>query len=152
MIAFDQVVSPLSVDVSNAVEVRIIPVIDLAYHRPVGVGFVCADRHRQVEPHTLNRLVEKGISSLGIPPGSQTKVDHLTVRIYRPPEVTPLAANSDVGFVHVPIDAGAAQMPLGALRQFRAELLDSAIDRRSINRHAALGEQINDILVRQRIS
>ena len=38
VIAFDQVVSPLSVDVPNAVEVRIIPVIDLPDHKPVGGG------------------------------------------------------------------------------------------------------------------
>lgn len=152
VIAFDQVVSPLLVDVANAVEVRIIPVIDVADHTPIGVGFVCDDRHRPVEPHTLDRLVEKGFGSLGIPPGRQTKVDQLTVRIYRSSEVAPLAADADVGFVHVPIDAGAVDMPLGALRQFRAEFLDPAIDRRSINRHAALGKQINDILVRQRIA
>ena len=97
MIAFDQVVSPLSVDVPNAVEVGIISVIDLADHTPADVGFVSADRHRPVEPHTLNRFVEKGFWQPWHPAG--------------------------------PSD-----------------------DRRPIDLHAALAQQINDILVGQRIA
>ena len=53
MIAFDQVVSPLSVDVPIAVEVGIISMIDLSDHTPVSVACVCADRHRSVEPHMI---------------------------------------------------------------------------------------------------
>ncbi len=67
------------------------------------------------------------------------------------PEGAPLPADADVGFVHMPIDAGPAQMLLGALGQFWTELLYPAIHRGAVNRNFALPEQIDIILIRQRI-
>ena len=46
MIAFDQIVSPRSVDVLDAVKMRIVSVIDLSDDAPIGTRFVRADRDR----------------------------------------------------------------------------------------------------------
>nr|WP_245873127.1 hypothetical protein [Albidovulum inexpectatum] len=54
----------MPVDVPNAVAVRIIPVVDVAEYRPTGVVLVCDDRHRPVELHRLDCLVEKGLTAL----------------------------------------------------------------------------------------
>jgi len=129
MVALDPVVTPLSVDVPDAVKVRVISMIDLADNAPVGRGFVCDNGDRPMKFHALDRLVEKGLCCFCIPLGGQTKIDHLTVSINGAPEVAPFATNPDVGFANVPIDARATQMLLSALRQFRRELLDPAKDR-----------------------
>lgn len=121
MITFDQVVSPLSIDVSDAVKLRIIPVVDFADDASICLCFVGNNCHRTVQPHTLNRLVQKGLGSLCIPSRGQTEINHLAVRIDSAPQVAPLAANADVCLVYVPIDAGPAQMFLSSLGQFRSE-------------------------------
>ncbi len=54
--------------------------------------------------------------------------------------VAPLSADADVGFVHMPIDAGPAQMFLCALGQVRTELLHPAKYRRAINRDVAFSQ------------
>lgn len=56
MIAFDPVVAPLSVDVPDAVKMRIIVVVDLADDASIGLRFVSADRDRPVQTDTLDRL------------------------------------------------------------------------------------------------
>ena len=62
----------------------------------------------------------------------------MAFRINGPPEIAPLASNADVGFIDMPIDAGTAEMLLGTLGQFRAELLDPAIRCRAVNRDVTL--------------
>ncbi|MFP7675530.1 hypothetical protein ACG74X_19465 [Marivita sp. S0852] len=52
----------------------------------------------------------------------------------------------------MPVDACAAQMLLGALGQFWAEFLNSAVHRRAVNSNPALGQKIDDILIGQRVS
>lgn len=152
MIALDQVVSPLPVDVPDAVEVRIIVMIDLTDDPPIGMRLVSADRYRAVEPYTLNSLVEEGFSRFRIAPGSQPEVDHLAVSIDCTPQVAPPTPYANIGFVNVPIDARPPQMFLGSLGQFRPELLDPAEDCRSINIDATFCKKIDDILVGQRIA
>lgn len=47
--------------------------------------------------------VEKGLCGFGIPPRSQTEVDHLLVCIDGAPEITPLGVDADVSLIDVPI-------------------------------------------------
>jgi len=51
-----------------------------------------------VQPHPFNRLVQKGLCSLRIASGSEPEIDQLAVGINCPPQVTPLIANTDIGF------------------------------------------------------
>ncbi|MEP3588849.1 MAG: hypothetical protein ABJN18_04735, partial [Marinobacter sp.] len=53
VVALDQIVSPLPIDVPNAVEMRVIPVVDLADDAPVRAGFVGANCYWPMEPHAL---------------------------------------------------------------------------------------------------
>ena len=152
MIAFDPIVAPFSVDVPDAVKMRVIAVVDLADDAGVGLRLVGTDRNRPMQTDTLNHLVEKGFGRLRISARGEAKIDHLAVGIDGTPEVAPLSADTDIGFIDMPVDACAAQMLLGALGQFWAELLDPAIHRRAINNDVALCQKIDDILVRQRIS
>ncbi len=57
MVAFDKVVAPLSVDMPDAFDMRVIPMIDVPDDASIGMGFSRANRDRAVQPHTLNRLV-----------------------------------------------------------------------------------------------
>lgn len=152
MIALNQVVPPFSVDMPNAVKMRIISMVDLADDAPIGVGRVGYNRYRSVQPHALDRPAQEGFGSLCIPPRSQSEVHHLTICIDCPPQIPPLTANTDVGLVGVPIDAGSAQMFLRSLGQFRAEFLHPAVHGRPINRDVALRQKINDVLIGQRIA
>ncbi len=49
MIALDQIVAPLFVDVPDTVKMRVITVVDIADDAPIGVCFVGADGHRLME-------------------------------------------------------------------------------------------------------
>ncbi len=64
MVALDQVVSPLSINMPDAVEVRIVSVIDLTNDAPIAM-----------------RLVQEGFGRLRIPSCGQAKIHHLTVCI-----------------------------------------------------------------------
>jgi hypothetical protein len=55
--------------------------------------------------------------------------------------------DANVGLVHVPIEAGPAQMFLGAFGQFGAELLDPAVDGRAINGDPALFQKVDHIRI-----
>lgn len=129
MIAFYQVVSPFPVDVLDAVEMWIISVIDLTNDAPVCLGLVRADRGGAMQAHTLYRLVQKGLSRLCIPSCGQAKIDHLTVCIDGTPQVSPLPADTDVGLIDMPIDAGAPQVLFCSFGQLRTELLNPALHR-----------------------
>ncbi len=144
MITFDPVVAPLSVDVTYAVEMWVIAMVDFADDTHIGLRLVGTDRNGAVQSDTLNRL--------RIPPRGEAEVDHLPVRINGAPEVVPFSADPDVGLVHMPIDTCPAQVLLCALGQFRAELLNPAIYNRAINCDIALCQKIDDILIRQRVS
>lgn len=72
MIAFSEVVSPLSVDVSDAVEMGIVAVVDLANDAPISVCLVRADCDWSVQANTLDRLAQEGSGSLCIPPCGKT--------------------------------------------------------------------------------
>ena len=58
MIALDQIVSPLSVDVPDAVEMRVVTMIDLTDDTAIRLRFVSYDCHRSVQAHTLDRFVQ----------------------------------------------------------------------------------------------
>ena len=90
--------------------------IDLADNAPVSRGFVCDNGDRAMKSHALDRLVEKSLCCFCIPPGGEAEIDHLTVCINGAPEIAPFATDPNVGFVNVPIDACATQMPLSPLR------------------------------------
>lgn len=81
MIALDPIATPFSVDMSDAIEMRVLAVIYLAYQPPIALRLVCDDGDRPMQPHTLDRFVQKGLCCLCIPPGSQAKVDHPAVGI-----------------------------------------------------------------------
>lgn len=83
MIALDEVVAPLLVDMPDAVEMWVIPPIDLADDTSIGRGFIGHDSDRAMEPYTLNRFVKEGLGCLGISPSGQGEVNHLTVCIAR---------------------------------------------------------------------
>ncbi len=116
------------------------------------VGLVEADRDRPMPPNRFDRLAQKGPGGFRVPPCGQAKTNHLAIRIDRPPQVAPLAADTDIGFIHMPIDACAAQVFPGSLRQFRAKRLNPAIRCRSVDHHAARVQQIDNILGGERIT
>lgn len=149
MITLYEIVSPLSVDVPDAVEMGVVAMIDFADHPPVGGSLVCHNNDRTMEPHAFNRLVEKSLGCPRVASCGKAEVDHLAIRIDSSPQIAPFAADSDIGFVDVPIDTGSAQMPLRALGQFRPKLDDPAVDRRPINSDLTLCEQIDDVLIGQ---
>jgi len=138
VIAFDEVVAPLFVDMPDAVKMWVIAAIDLADDTSIGRSFICDDGDRAMEPYTLNSFVEKGLGRLGISPRSQAEVYHLTVCIDSPPQIASFAADTDVGLIDMPVDAGPAQMFLGSLGQFGAELLDPSIHGRLVDYYAEL--------------
>lgn len=116
----------------------VIATIDLPDDTSIGRSFICDDGDRAMEPYTLNHFVKKGPSRLGISPRSQAEVDHLTVCIDSPPQIAPFAADAGVGLIDMPVDTSPAQTFLGSLGQFRAKLLDSSINGRSVDYYAAL--------------
>lgn len=85
MIALGQVVLPLTVDMSDAVEVRIVAMIDFANDTPIGLGFIRHNCHRAMQPHTLNRFVQKGLGGFRVSSSGQAEIDHLTVCIDHTP-------------------------------------------------------------------
>ena len=81
VIALDQVVSPLTIDTPNAVEVWIVSLIDLTDDAPLAMCLVGHGCHRPVQPHTFDRFVEKCLRGLCIPPCGQAEIYHLSVYI-----------------------------------------------------------------------
>ena len=124
MIALDQIVAPLPVDMSDAIEMRIITLIDFANDTPIGWRLIGHNGHRLVQPNAFDRLFEKGSGGFCIPPGREPEIDQLAVCINSTPKVAPFSADADVGLIHVPIYAGAAEMLFGTLGQFGTEFLD----------------------------
>nr|WP_240910483.1 hypothetical protein [Pontibrevibacter nitratireducens] len=98
----------------------------------------------------LNRFVEKGSGRFRIPFGCQAEVDHLTVFINVPPQVTLLAANANVGFAYVPLDTCPAQMALCSFGDLMAKFGLPTIHGGPINTDPALCEQILHIMVGQK--
>lgn len=79
MIALDSVIAPLSIDMRDTVEMRIVPSVFFANHLAVRRGLVGADGHRSVQPDALDGTAQKGLGGRGIAPGRQPKVDQLAV-------------------------------------------------------------------------
>lgn len=152
MIALDPIVAPFLVDVPDVVEIWVVAIIDLVDDKPIGLRLVSHDSHGSMQSHALNCRVEKGLGSFRIPPCGEAEIDHLTVCMDRPPQVTPLASNADVSLISMPVDAGPAQMLLGSFGQFWAELLNPAIHGRPINTDHPLGQQIHNVLIGQRVT
>lgn len=99
-------------------------VIDLSNDASIAVRLVRHDRSWAVQVHTLDSLAEKGSCCPCITPSGEAEVDHLAVDVDGAPEIAPLATDADVGFVDMPVQTRTAQVFLGALGQFRTELLD----------------------------
>lgn len=133
MIALDQIVLPLPVDMPDAVEMWVISAVDLANDTPICMCFIDDACHRSLHSNALNRLVEKGSGSFCIPSSCQAEINHLAIRINSPPQLPTLTPDADVAFVHVPVDAGAAQMLLSALGQFGTEFLHPSKHGRPVN-------------------
>lgn len=108
VVALDQVVSPLSVDVPYTVEMRMTSVLCFSDNAPMRMRFAGAGCDRPVQTQALDRLAQESPCDLCVTPRFQSEIDHLTVCIDRAPEVAPLAADPNVGLVHVPIFAGSA--------------------------------------------
>ncbi len=68
MIGLDQIVSTLPIDGPNAVEVHIATTIDFANDTPKGRSLVGHVGHRLVPMGAFNRVVQKGLFGLCIPP------------------------------------------------------------------------------------
>ena len=60
MIDLDQVFPPLAINVFDAVEMRVISLVNLADDAAIGRCFVRDDCHGAIEPDSLDRFVEKG--------------------------------------------------------------------------------------------
>ncbi len=65
----------------DAVEMRVIAVIDPADDAGVGLGLVGADHDLPMPPNRFDRLAQKGPASFRVPPRGQAKIDHLAIRI-----------------------------------------------------------------------
>lgn len=85
MITLDQVVPPLSVNMSDAVEVRVVAMNDLANDTPIGLGFIGHNCHGAMQRYTVNRFVQKGFGGFRVSSGGQAKIDQLTICIDRMP-------------------------------------------------------------------
>lgn len=81
MIAFNEIVSPLFVDMSDAVKMWILSVVDLTDDAPVGVGLVSTDRDRSVQANAFDRSIQKGLRCFCISPCCEPEVDHLSLCI-----------------------------------------------------------------------
>ena len=103
-----------------------------------------------MEPHALDRLVEKGFRRFRISPRGEAEVDHLTVRVNRAPEVAPLAACTNVGLVNMPVQAAPGFVFERSLCDFRTELSNPSVGRRCIHFNATLCQQIPHIPARKR--
>ena len=147
MIAFDQVVSPLTINVFDAFEMRVISSVNLTNDTVISRSLVCDDCGRAVEPDALDRLVEKSLCRLCDPPSGEMKIYQLAIRIDSAPQVSPFTADTDVSFIHVSIEAGAAQVFLCPFDEFRSKLDHPAIHSRPINTDPTLGEQIDHVLI-----
>jgi len=79
MVAFDQVVAPLSVDMPNAVKIWVIAMANPADDAPIGLGFIRANRDWPMQTHTFDGFAKKGFGRLRISPRGQAEVDHLAV-------------------------------------------------------------------------
>lgn len=126
--------------------------IDFANDASIGMRFVGHNCHRPVQPHTLNRLVQKGFCGFRVPSCGEAEIDHLIVCVDSPPQVAPLAAHPDIGLINMPNDAGPAQILPRSFGQFRSEFLNPSIYRRPINGDLAFCEQIHHVLVGQRVA
>lgn len=82
MITLNQVIPPLSIDVSDAVEMRIIPTIDLADDTPIGESFVRHDGRGPVQSDALNRSIQKDLGCFCIPPCRQAENGGVSTGIY----------------------------------------------------------------------
>ena len=80
-----------------------------------------------------HRVACDGCGRVCIPSGSKAKVDDLPIGINRTPEVAPLPADPDVCLVHMPIDAGPAQMLLGAFCQLWSKLDHAEMHRKPVD-------------------
>ena len=96
MVALDQVVAPLSIDMRDAVEMRVIPMIYLANDAPVCLRLVRADCDWPMQSHAFNRLIQKGLGGLCISSRGQTEVYHLAIRIDGAPQIPPLTARQSL--------------------------------------------------------
>ena len=67
VVALDQIVVPLSVDMPDAVEMWVVAVINLTNDAPIGLGFIGHNYDRAMRPHTLNSFVQKSFGSLCVP-------------------------------------------------------------------------------------
>jgi len=152
MIATDQIVFSLSVDVADTVEMRIIPMIDFAKDTPIGWSLVSYDAHEPLQCDAFNRCVKKRFGGFCISPSCELEFYHLAVCVDCSPQVPPLANDADIGCVHVPIDADTAQVFLSALGQLGTEPLNLSKHGQSIHFDTAFSQQIHYILAGQRKS
>jgi hypothetical protein len=150
-VTFDPIAPKLSVDMTDAVEMRIVLLIDLTNDGPIGVGFVGVDRDRPIQTSPFDCLAKNGSRSLrdvtsgGSRPSDRFHRSRTTGHAICPPD-------ANVSFIGVPEYERPPQVLLGSLGQLGTKLLNPAIHGRSVDDYAALFQDIDDILARQRIS
>ncbi len=79
----------------DAIEMRIVAVIDLTNNLGIGGRFVGANCDRTVQADAFDGVLEKSLCGFGIAPGGQAEIDYLSVRINSPPQIAPFASNTD---------------------------------------------------------
>lgn len=101
MIAFDQGVPPLSVDVPDAVEMWVMSMIDIAIYTSICLRLVGHNCHRTMQSNAFHRFVAEAFRSFGVPPRGEANIHHLVIGVDGSREMPPLANNVKVGLVNM---------------------------------------------------
>ena len=96
-----------------------------------------------------DRSVEEHAGRVGVAPGRDVDVDHLTPLVDRPVDVPPHAGDLHVSLVHMPPVAGPVAARSGGIDEQRGEPVHPPVDRDVVDPQPALGEELLDVPVRQ---
>src|SRR5471030_342323 len=97
-------------------------------------------------------LVEEAFRGGHVPLGGQKKVDGFSLLVDGTVKIFPDAFDLDVGFVHAPAAADRAFVLAGQFLNQRQEANSPPVDRRMVDRHAALLHDLFQVPVAQRVS
>src|SRR5471032_1972297 len=141
----------------------VVEVFDLAHHNrhvPAGVDRIdgrlvsAALVHGDLVGNTVlaHGLVEEAFCGSHVPLGGQKKIDGLSLLVDGTVKILPDAFDLDVGFVHAPAAADRAFVLAGQFLKQRQETNRPSVDRRMVDRHAALLHDLFQVPVAQRVS
>lgn len=103
-------------------------------------------------PHTLSRLVTKGLDRLSAASRNKHIVNQMPVCIDGTPLVTPLSSNTNAGFVGIQTRIAVERCRSVRLDQFEAQSFGTTKDCRPIHVASPLGKEVYDVFVGKRIS